>query len=250
MLYKRRTILLKKTLRLLPAVVDNQFRGIKLSQYAFLLITVVTIVRSLIHVFAPDGGAHLVALPGQKIEDLVEVHSHPMAILQCQRFFDDYPNIRLVDSIDTAISAKNIVDKQLKNIGAISSKLAANQYGLEVLADGIETNKMNYTRFLIVTDADKVRRKQQVVNKASITFAVHHEIGSLSKILSILSFYNINLSKIQSIPIIGRDWEYQFYIDVLFDDHYRYRQSLDAIRPFATDFAVLGEYEKGETVFE
>jgi prephenate dehydratase len=193
---------------------------------------------------------NLVALPGQKIEDLIEVHSHPMAILQCQKFFDDYPNIRLVDSIDTAISAKNIVDKQLKNIGAISSKLAANQYGLEVLAESIETNKMNYTRFLIVTDADKVRRKQQVVNKASITFAVHHEIGSLSKILSILSFYNINLSKIQSIPIIGRDWEYQFYIDVLFDDHYRYRQSLDAIRPFATDFAVLGEYEKGETVFE
>lgn len=193
---------------------------------------------------------NLVALPGTKIEDLKEVHSHPMAILQCLNFFDHYPDIKLIDSEDTATSASNVASKKLTNIGAISSKLAAEKYGLDVLAESIETNKMNYTRFLIVTDEDKVRRKQMTINKASITFAVHHEIGSLSKILSILSFYNINLSKIQSMPIIGQEWEYQFYIDLLFDDHYRYRQALDAIRPFSTDFAVLGEYEKGETVFE
>jgi prephenate dehydratase len=193
---------------------------------------------------------NLVALPGQKIEDLKEVHSHPMAILQCLKFFDQYPQIRLVESEDTAISARNIAQNKVEGIGAISSKLAAERYGLDILAESIETDKMNYTRFLIVADADKIRYKPNQVNKATVTFALHHEIGGLSKILSILSFYNINLTKIQSMPIIGKDWEYQFYIDVLFDDFSRYRQALDAVKPFTTELRILGEYPTGNTVFE
>ena len=151
---------------------------------------------------------NLVALPGSSIAGLKEVFSHPMAILQCKPFFAQHPHIRLIESIDTAISAKEISDGGLKQTGAIASKLAAEKYRLEILAEGIETNKMNYTRFLILgTNGNGIPKEQ--VNKSSIHFALAHKIGSLSKILSILSFYDINLEKIQSTPIIGKDWEYQ-----------------------------------------
>lgn len=189
---------------------------------------------------------NLVALKGQKIKDLTEVFSHPMAILQCQPFFDKYPFIKLVESIDTALSAKHISDEKILGRGAISSDLAAKKYGLEILATGIETNKMNYTRFLILKENNGDETAQ--VNKASIHFALAHKSGSLSKILSILSYYDINLTKIQSLPIMGKDWEYQFYIDVMFEDYNWYKKSLDAIRPFTADLGVLGEYVKGKSI--
>lgn len=193
---------------------------------------------------------NLVALPGQKIEDIKDVYSHPMAILQCQIFFDNYPHIKLIDSIDTALSAKEIQEKKLKGVGAIASMLAAKKYKLEIIHESIETNKMNYTRFLILADKKGQFRADASFNKASISFDVAHEIGSLSKILSILSYYNINLTKIQSMPIMGKDWEYQFYVDVTFPDYKIYRQSLDAIRPFTTDLNIMGEYSKGRTIIE
>lgn len=193
---------------------------------------------------------NLVALPGQKIENIKEVFSHPVAILQCQLFFDNYPDIKLVDSIDTALSAKEIADKKLKGVGAICSKMAADKYGLEVLAESIETNKMNYTRFLILSEKIGYHKVDKIQNKASLTFALHHETGSLSKVLSILSYYGINLTKIQSMPIMGKDWEYQFYVDVTMEDYVMYRQSLDAIRPFTTRLEIMGEYSKGKTVME
>jgi len=149
---------------------------------------------------------NLVALPGVNIEDIKEVYSHPMAILQCKNFFEDYPYIKLIESVDTALSARDIRKGELTNVGAIASKAAAEKYNLNILADGIETNKMNYTRFLILTmNGTEINKK--VVNKSSIHFALDHKIGSLSKILSILSYYEINLAKIQSMPIIGKDWE-------------------------------------------
>jgi prephenate dehydratase len=192
---------------------------------------------------------NLVALPGQNIEDIKEVYSHPMAILQCQTFFENYPNIRLIESIDTALSAKEIQDKRLKGVGAIASKMAAQKYGLKILKESIETNKMNYTRFLILAD-----RKMDVgnikVDKASIHFSLAHEIGSLAKILSTLSYYNMNLTKIQSMPIMNSEWEYQFYIDLTFNDYKLYRQSLEAIRPFTSHLGIMGEYQKGKTVNE
>lgn len=192
---------------------------------------------------------NLVGLRGQKIEKLNEVYSHPMAILQCQEFFDQYPHIKLVESIDTALSARMISEKQLKDCGAIASNIAASKYDLELLAEGIETNKMNYTRFLILRENGKEPDKS-ILNKASVHFALAHHIGSLSKILSILSYYEINLTKIQSLPIMGKDWEYQFYIDLVFSDYEWYRKSLDAIKPFTSNLGVLGEYEKGITVID
>jgi len=191
---------------------------------------------------------NLVALPGQQIKDIIEVYSHPMAILQCQVFFDKYSHIRVIESMDTALSAKEIRDNELHGIGAIASTLAAEKYGLEIVAAGIETNKMNYTRFLIIGENNHKKIEPGSINKASIHFAISHKIGSLSKILSILSFYNINLSKIQSMPIIGRDWEYQFYVDVEFNDYKLYKQSMDAIKPFTSHLGLLGEYEKGRSI--
>ncbi len=193
---------------------------------------------------------NLVALKGQKISDIKEVFSHPMAILQCQLFFDNYPEITLIESIDTALSAKMIRDKNLMGMGAIASDLAAAKYELEILAAGIETNKMNYTRFLILRENNGHKIDTSIVNKASLHFALAHKSGSLSKILSILSYYDINLSKIQSLPIMGKDWEYQFYVDVIFDDFDWYKKSLEAIRPFTSELGILGEYVKGNSIMD
>ncbi len=191
---------------------------------------------------------NLVALPGQKVEDIREVYSHPMAILQCQQFFDKYPEIKLIESLDTALSAKEISQNKCLGIGAIASDLAAKMFKLDILAAGIETNKKNYTRFLIIGENNHKEITVESINKASLHFALAHKIGSLSKILSILSYYDINLSKIQSMPIMGKDWEYQFYIDVEINDYSLYKQSLEAIKPFTSDLGILGEYQKGISV--
>lgn len=188
---------------------------------------------------------NLVALPGQKIGDLREVISHPMAILQCQDFFEPYGQIKLIETLDTALSAKEIHDGNRKGVGAIASELAAEKYGLEILASGIETNKKNYTRFLILGNGNE---QEAEFNKASIHFALSHKIGDLSKVLSILSYYEINLSKIQSMPIIGEDWEYQFYVDIEFSDLELYHQSIQAIKPFTSGLGILGEYQRGKSV--
>ena len=192
---------------------------------------------------------NLVAMPGVKIDQLKEVYSHPMAILQCQNFFDAHPGIRLIESIDTAMSAEEIASNKQIDTGAISSRLAAEKYGLEVLAESIETNKMNYTRFLILSE-NGVKIPSEEVNKASIHFTVAHKFGSLSKILSILSYYEINMAKIQSMPIPGKDWEYMFFVDVEINDYDMYKKSLEAIRPFTPSLGILGEYKKGKSVFE
>lgn len=192
----------------------------------------------------------LMTLPGQKIEDIKEVHSHPMAIAQCEQFFKDYPHIKLIESEDTALSAKRISDEKLTGIGAIASELAAQIYNLEIIASGIETNKKNFTRFLVITDKALTETdellEQDLINKSSLVFSLPHEEGSLSKILTILNFYNINLTKIQSLPIVGHEWEYLFYVDVTFNNYKRYLQSLDAIRPLCKKLKILGEYEKGK----
>ncbi|MEZ5072296.1 MAG: prephenate dehydratase [Bacteroidales bacterium] len=192
---------------------------------------------------------NLVSLPGTRIEDLKEVYSHPMAILQCQDFFDQYPAIKLIESIDTALSAEDISVKRPPFTGAIASGLAAEKYGLEILARSIETNKMNYTRFLILSEnGDRVPEIE--IDKASIYFTVAHKFGSLSKILSILSYYEINLAKIQSMPIPGKDWEYMFFVDLEIANYEMYKKSLEAIRPFTPALDILGEYRKGKTIIE
>lgn len=192
----------------------------------------------------------LMALPDQSLNDIEEVHSHPMALAQCEAFFKDYPHIKLIATEDTALSAKKIADEKLEKVGAIASELAANMYHLEILAAGIETNKKNFTRFLVITDKALTETdellEQNRINKSSLVFSLPHEEGSLSKILTILNFYSINLTKIQSLPIVGQEWEYLFYVDVTFNDYKRYLQSLDAIRPLCKKLKILGEYEKGK----
>ena len=193
---------------------------------------------------------NLVALPGQSIGDLCEVYSHPMAILQSKPFFDRYPHIRLIDGRDTASCMRDISVNGLKGIGAIGSRFAAEKYDLEILSSSIETNKKNYTRFLILSDEEHLPSHSGAVNKASISFALSHEIGSLAKVLSIFSYFNINLSKIQSMPIIGKEWEYLFYVDLEFSDREKYRQSLVSAAPFISDLCRMGMYKKGEVIME
>lgn len=190
--------------------------------------------------------SHVVAvLPGQSIDQITEVHSHPIALMQCERWLNAHPTIKAVESDDTAESAKQIAEQQLMGHAAICSQYAAELYGLEIIERAIETNHHNFTRFLILCDQEAAQEHlhSQTVNKSSIQFSLAHSTGSLSKILTILSFYDINLTKIQSLPIIGCEWEYLFYADLTFDDVERYNQSLNAIRPLITDFKVLGEYQ-------
>ena len=191
----------------------------------------------------------LVALPGQSIHDIKEVQSHPIALMQCTEYLNTLPNIKVVEHEDTALAARDIAAAQTKGMAAICSERAAEIYGLEILAKGIETNKHNFTRFLVFGEqwvADDVL-KDEAINKASIVFTLPHAEGSLSKVLSVFSFYDINLTKIQSLPIIGREWEYQFYVDFRFTDHQRYQQSLVAIKPLIKELKTLGEYAEAKT---
>ena len=188
----------------------------------------------------------LCALPGQTLSDIREVNSHPIALMQCTEFLEKQHGVKIVEKGDTASSACEIKNQQLVGHAAICSEFAAEIYGLEILARSIETNKRNFTRFLVMADqwtADDYIEKSNV-NKSSVAFCVPHVHGSLSKVLTILSFYDINLTKIQSMPILGREWEYRFYIDLTFDDYLRYKQALEAILPFTKDFKILGEYEE------
>ncbi len=226
--------------------IENSLAGSILPNYGLIKESRMTIIGEIYLRIKQN----LVGLPGQKVEELREVYSHPMAILQCQLFFDDYPEIRLIESEDTALSAKEIREKNLRGIGAIASKLAAEKYELEIMAAGIETNKVNYTRFLILKEMNGNKPSIDNVNKASIHFDLSHKSGSLSKILSILSYYDQNLTKIQSMPIMGREWEYQFYVDLMFEDYDWYKKSIEAIRPFTSELGILGEYTKGESIIE
>ena len=190
-----------------------------------------------------------VCLPDESWEDLKEVNSHPIALMQCRDFLNQHPQLKVVEGEDTALSAEIIKRENLRGHAAICSRAAAELYGMKVLQEGIETNKHNFTRFLVVADpwqVDELRQKSKI-NKANMVFTLPHTEGRLSQVLSILSFYKINLTKIQSLPIIGREWEYQFYVDVTFDDYLRYKQSITAISPLTKELKILGEYAEGKS---
>lgn len=189
------------------------------------------------------------ALPGETLEQIVEVNSHPIALMQCSSWLNKYPSIKIVEKSDTASSALEIAQYKLHGHAAICSELAANIYGLNILERGIETNKRNFTRFLALAAQSKAPLyiDAERVDKASIVFTLAHSSGALSKVLSILSFYDINMTKIQSMPLIGREWEYQFYVDVTFDDYNRYQQSIEAVKPLTNYIKILGEYRSSGT---
>ncbi len=191
----------------------------------------------------------IMCLPDEDWSDIKEVNSHPVALMQCRDFLKKHSDLKVVEADDTAGAAKAISMKQMKGHAAICSKFAAPLYGMKVLEEGIETNKHNFTRFLVLADpwiAEELSQPSQS-NKASIVFSLPHNEGSLSQVLSIFSFYKINLTKIQSLPIIGREWEYMFYIDVMYNDYTRYRQSIDAVRPLTKQLKILGEYKEGKS---
>ena len=183
---------------------------------------------------------NLMALPGQTIEDIKEVRTHYMAINQTREFFKNYPWIRLVESEDTAKSAAEVAAEGLMGVGAVASTLAAELYGLEIMAESIETYKQNFTRFLVLDDSIQVDKSK--VNKSSMCFTLSHTPGSLAHVLTILSFYGMNLTRIQSLPIPGQEWQYFFYVDIKFQDYLRYEQALAAVRPLMEDLNILGEY--------
>lgn len=187
---------------------------------------------------------NLMALPGQCIEDLREVHSHPIAIAQCDEFFAQHPHIRLVEMEDTALSAQRIAQQQLMGVGAIASHLAASMYGLDLLAESIETNKLNFTRFLVL---ERMAEAQSVpaADKVSLFFSLSHEVGSLHKVLAALSAHGANLTKIQSAPIEGRPWEYFFFVDFVNEEGADWQAAAGAIRPFTHSLEVLGAYRQG-----
>ena len=185
---------------------------------------------------------HLMALPNQTIEDITEVYSHPMALLQCKEFFKKHPHIKLIEDKDTAEVAERINHQQLKNIGAIASGLAAELFKLEIISKSIQTIQHNETRFVIVKTSNSEIDKS-TINKASIKFELEHKRGSLASLLNVLSDCHLNLTKIQSLPKIETPWKYAFFVDVTFDTYKNYEKAKSIIAIMAQDFKILGEYK-------
>jgi prephenate dehydratase len=189
----------------------------------------------------------LLTIDNQKIETINKVYSHPMALLQCQHFFKKYPHIKLIESDDTAASAKRLAENREKNAAVIASSLAGDIFDLEVLASDIEDNKRNFTRFLILERNPISNLSVSKINKVSICFHLSHEVGSLSKVLTLLAACKVNLTKIQSLPLVGYEWQYRFHLDMEFTTYQFYQNGLKKIKPFVETLQILGEYEKGKT---
>ncbi|MDW8851524.1 prephenate dehydratase [Flavobacterium sp. MMLR14_040] len=185
---------------------------------------------------------NLMTLKGQKIEDIKEVHSHPMALLQCMDFLKQYPNIKLVEDKDTAETARRIQEKQLTGIAAIGSKVASEMYDLEIIAPEIQTIKNNMTRFVIIKKQNSFLPENEI-NRASIKFELDHKRGSLAAVLNVMSDCKLNLTKIQSLPKIETPWKYSFFVDVTFESYEDYAKAKSLLNIMAEYFKVLGEYK-------
>ncbi|MBU3821345.1 prephenate dehydratase [Flavobacteriaceae bacterium XHP0103] len=188
---------------------------------------------------------HLMVLPNQKIEDIKEVYSHPMALLQCKEFFKNYPHIKLVEDKDTAEVAERIHKNQLKNIGAIASDMAAEIFELDILARSIQTIKHNETRFAIVKRTNSEVPENEI-NKVSLKFEADHKRGSLATLLNVMSDCKLNLTKIQSMPIIEKPWKYAFFVDVTFETYADFKKAKSIMEIMAYNFKVLGEYKNAK----
>ena len=187
---------------------------------------------------------HLMALEGQSIDDIKEVWSHPMALLQCKEFFKKYPKIKLVEDVDTAEVAKRIAQEQLQGIAAIAPSIAAEIFNLAILEDDIQTIKDNATRFVIV-QKEAPNNGIDSINKASLKFQLNHKRGSLATILNVLSDCKMNLTKIQSLPVIETPWKYSFFVDVTFNDYQDYKKAESILEIMAEEFKILGTYKNG-----
>lgn len=233
--------LLDKTSDMAVMAIENSIAGSILPNYAL-------IDANKLHVIGEhyiNVHQNLMALPGQKIEDIKEVYSHPMALLQCKEFFKKYPHIKLVEDADTAEVAKRIHNNNLKNTGAIASSVAAEMYELEILAPEIQTIKNNATRFVIVQTQNSVLSKEEI-NKASLKFELDHKRGSLAAVLNVMSDCKLNLTKIQSMPKIETPWKYAFFVDTTFEKYEDYAKAKSILEIMAAHFRVLGEYKNAK----
>ena len=185
---------------------------------------------------------NLMALKGQKIEDIKKVFSHPMALLQCKEFFKKHPHIKLIEDVDTAEAAKRISEEGLKKVAAVASPAAASMYDLEILASGIHTIKSNATRFLIL-GREQQEPNGEKLDKASIKFDLKSERGSLVSILNILRDCYLDMTKIQSLPVIDEPWKYSFFVDVIFENYDDFNRAIDVLRIMTEDLKILGIYK-------
>jgi len=189
---------------------------------------------------------HLMALPGVKLEDAKFVTSHPIAIRQCIDFFDEFPHLKVLESSDTAACAKKIRDEQLTDTLAVANTLAAELYGLNILEKRIESNKKNFTRFLILQN--NATEDSKIINKASICFQLGNHVGALSKVLNLFAEQDVNLSKIQSMPVLGKRNEYYFYVDMEWTDMAKYDYAIRKALKYTVNFNIMGEYQKNDKV--
>lgn len=218
--------------------IENSIAGSILPNYAL-------IDNNQLHIIGEhylDVQHHLMALPNQSIDDIEEVYSHPMALLQCKEFFKKHPHIKLVEDKDTAEVAERIHLKQLRGVAAIASTLAAELFELEIIAESIQTIKHNETRFVIVKTSNSEIAETDI-NKASIKFELEHKRGSLATILNVLSDCKLSLTKIQSLPKIETPWKYAFFVDVTFEDYKHFKKAKSIMQIMAEEFKILGEYK-------
>ncbi|HNA39558.1 MAG TPA: prephenate dehydratase [Chitinophagales bacterium] len=224
--------------------IENSLAGSILPNYAHLRNSNLKIIGEVYHRIEMN----LMALPNQTIQDINEIHSHPMALLQCRKFIENHQSIQIVESNDTALSAKEIKDNHIKHRAAIASKRAATVFNLEIIAADIHDNKRNFTRFLILADAATHIAHASKINKSSISFRAHHTPGSLAKVLTTIGEYGINLTKIQSLPVIGEEWQYYMYADLEFEDIEQYKKMIEEIKPVTKELKILGEYAQGDKI--
>ena len=229
----------KKEADYVVMAIENSIAGSILPNYSLLLNYNFPVIGE---IYLPIQ-LHLMALPGVPFEKIKYVTSHPIAIRQCIDFFDEYPHLKIVESSDTAACAKRIHDEQLTDTVAIANSLAANLYGLEILERRIESNKKNFTRFLILTSHENVNKKPGA-NKASLCFQVSNQVGSLAKVLNTFATQGVNMSKIQSMPVLGRRNEYNFYVDVEWEDTKQYDTAIKQVLKYTQNFNILGEYKR------
>jgi prephenate dehydratase len=230
--------LLKGNTDYIVMALENSIAGSIIPNYALIDMHNLSIVGE----YYLDIQHNLLALIGQEISDIKEVHSHPMALLQCKVFFKNYPHIKLVEAKDTADVARKISDEAIKGIAAIASKNAAQLYDLNILSSSIQTIKHNETRFVIVKRQNSVIERKDL-NKASLKFELDHKRGSLATILNVISDCKLNLTKIQSLPKIESPWKYAFFADVTFEDYKDYEKATSIMKLMAENFKVLGEYK-------
>ncbi|MEK6151845.1 prephenate dehydratase [Flavobacteriaceae bacterium 3-367] len=231
--------------QLLQGVADKGIMAIENSIAGSIIPNYALISRNNLHII----GEHylqihhnLMVSNGQQIQDIKEVHSHPMALLQCKDFFKDYPHIKLVEDVDTAETARRIQEQGLNDIAAIAPQMAADLYDLRIIAPEIQTIKNNATRFIIIKTRNKALPEKEI-NKASLRFITDHKRGSLAAVLNVMSDCNLNLTKIQSLPVIETPWKYSFFVDVTFETYERFRKAKALLEIMAEEFKILGEYK-------